>query len=246
MAEFHNQDTENTIFSSELLTTNLPHLEDKMHAIKSAPKIAKWLKRFNNKTIKVKSAIVTDVNFFGPPEPNRLGFLKVTADAYDAQTNTKISSIAFIRGDSVAILIIVTIQETGKKYVLMCEQLRFPVGRRMVEACAGMIDHLTGDIIGVAFKEVKEETGFIINKDDPKLVSHGSIFPSPGGCDEEIHLYSWSTTISQAEFEEKQTSVFGEGQYESIKLIFYEYDTFPSILNQIGDVKSECIWRRMH
>ena len=38
---------------------------------------------------------------------------------------------------------------------------------QQVEACAGMIDQNTGDIIGVAFKE---ETGFSINKDDTNLM----------------------------------------------------------------------------
>ena len=231
-------------FEIEVIT-DLPHLEPKMNAIKASRKFTKWLDNIQQDTIKIKKIRVTDADFFGAIEPDRLGFVKVTAEAVDAKTDTRIPSIAFIRGESVAILIIVTVQETGFKYVLMCEQIRFPIGRRIVEACAGMIDHLTGNIIGVAFKEVKEETGFVINKDDSLLISHGSIYPSPGGCDEEIHLFSWTTTISQQEFDEKQEKVFGENQYECIKLIFYKYEEFDKILDTIGDVKSECIWRRL-
>lgn len=183
------------------------------------------------------------MDFFGPVEPNRLGFLKGFGTAFDKVTGDRISAIAFIRGGAVAVLIVVRVRETGKKYVLLCRQLRFPSGRALVEACAGMIDSKTGNVDGVAFKEVREETGFVIT--ESTLIHLGEpIRPSGGGCDEVIHLYAWETEISQAEFEEKQKAVFGEGEYEKIKLLFYDFDSFDDELNRIGDVKAECCWRR--
>ena len=232
-------------FTEYEISTDYAHIEPKLEIIKSSRKFKNWLLKNNNDVIRIKKIKITDVDFFGKIEPDRLGFVKLKAEAFNAHTNAPISSIAFIRGDSVSILIIVSIEETDKKYVLMCEQIRFPVGRRMVEACAGMVDESTGNIIGVVFKEVAEETGFIINKDDPLLLSHGIIYPSPGACDEAIHLYSWNTIISEKEFEEKNQKIFGEGEHESIKLRFYDYETFDGVLDEIGDVKAESIWRRL-
>jgi ADP-sugar diphosphatase len=97
-----------------------------------------------------------------------------------------------------------------------------------------------GNIV-IALKEVKEETGLVI-KHVSELVPLGSIYPSPGGCDEEIHLYSWTTTITQEEFDEMQTKVFGNpDEYEEIKLSFVEINEFmTTTLREIGDVKAEC------
>lgn len=226
-----------------LTTNNLSIDKDKLDIVSKAQKFINWFKNIDI-FILITKITVTDIDFFGLIEPSKLGFLKLTTDAIDINTKKPISSIAFIRGGSVAVLIIVKIIDTDKKYVLLCSQIRFPVGHRCIEACAGMLDNVTGNITGVALKEVEEETGFIINKDDNRLLTLGSIYPSPGGCDEEIFLYAWTVEITEAEFLEKQTKIFGEGEYESIKLEFYPYETFDETLDNIKDVKAECIWRR--
>ena len=106
----------------------------------------------------------------------------------------------------------------------------------------GMIDHNTKNVSGVVFNEVHQETGFTITEES--LLSLGSIRPSAGGCDEVIHLYAWEAEISQAEYDKKLANVYGEGSYERIKLLFYDYDTFDNTLDEIGDAKAECCWRR--
>jgi ADP-sugar diphosphatase len=227
------------------------HIENSMDSLIIAPKFINWLNKFNPQQIKVNSVTVTDINWFSAkPDPIKLGFVKCAVDAIDVNSNKKIvSNIAFIRGNSVAILIIVKIANPKTKkgkssdketeYVLLCEQMRLPVGERKREICAGMTD-AEGNIV-IALKEVKEETGLVI-KDVSELVSLGSIYPSPGGCDEEIHLYSWTTTITQEEFNEKQSKVFGNpDEYEEIKLSFVEINEFmTTTLREIGDVKAEC------
>jgi hypothetical protein len=37
---------------------------------------------------------------------------------------------------------------------------------------------------------------------------------------------------------------FGEDDKEVIQLIFIEFDEFDDVLDEIGDVKAECAWRR--
>jgi ADP-sugar diphosphatase len=205
-------------------------------------KFRNWIDEFNLDEIDLREFNVTDVDFFGPILPNKLGFVKGYGVAFDKATGEAIPAIAFIRGNSIAVLIVVKVRETGKLHVLMCKQLRFPAGKSLIEACAGMIDDKTKNVVGVVFNEVKQETGFIIQQDE--LIELGSIRPSGGGCDEVIHLYAWETEISQNEYDEKLVNVYGEGAYEKIKLIFYDFETFDDILDQVGDVKAECCWRR--
>jgi hypothetical protein len=51
----------------------------------------------------------------------------------------QIPSIAFVRGAAVAVLIVIKVQETSEKFVLLCKQIRFPCGGFLVEACAGYL-----------------------------------------------------------------------------------------------------------
>ena len=239
-----------------------PHLEASLNALVMAPKFIKWLQRMNPDQVKINSITITDINWFSAvPTPSKLGFVKCSLDAIDKTTGKKIASnIAFVRGDSVAILIIVKIangskdvtkdvtkdvskdmtKDMTKEYVLLCEQMRLPAGERKKEICAGMVD-AEGNLASVSLKEVKEETGFVINNIS-ELTSLGSVFTSPGGLDEEVHLYSWTTTISQKEFKEKQSKLYGnQEEQEEIKLSFVEINRMlESTLREIGDVKAEC------
>lgn len=229
------------------VTAGFPHLESKMEAIMKAPKFTKWLDSINPEEIDLQVFTITDVDFFGPPQPNKLGFVKGTGVALDKECGERIPAIVFIRGGAVAVLIVVKIKETGKKYVLLCKQLRFPCGGALVEACAGMIDSDTKNVVGVVFKEVNEETGFVIT--EQSLIELGQIIPSGGGCDEIIHLYAWETEITEEEFAEKQQKVFGDPNvYERIKLIFYDFDEFDDFVDGIGDVKAVCskFWQSFH
>ena len=235
------------------LIPKYPHLIKSMTALQTAPKMINWVNKLNKEEVQVKSITVTDIDWFAAnPTPEKLGFVKVSVDAVDLRTNKKIvSNIAFIRGDSVAILIIVKVQQLGShdddegtEYVLLCEQMRLPTGDRRKEICAGMVD-ANGNISSVVLKEVEEETGFKI-KNTSELFPLGSIYPSQGGCDEEVFLYAWTTTITEEEFVEKLSHIFGnEEEGEEIQLHFIQMSALRSTgLNQIKDAKAEIAVRR--
>ena len=63
----------------------------------------------------------------------------------------------------------------------------------MLEAPAGMIDE-SGDFTGVAAKEIQEETGIKITKDQLKPL--GSYYPSCGACEEELFIYYCKINLS--------------------------------------------------
>ena len=224
-----------------------PHLNESMDALVVAPKLLRWFAKLDKTQVDVRSITVSDINWFSAkPDPKKLGFVKFNIIALDKSTGKQIASnVVFLRGDSVAILIVVSVRNKRhqQQYVLLCDQMRVASGGRRTEICAGMMDD-AGDIASVVLKEVKEETGFDIkNKRD--LTELGSIFPSPGACDEEIFLYSWETTISQDDFEEKQRRVFGDAtEGEEIKLSFVPMEELELKLMDMKDVKAECAFRR--
>lgn len=224
------------------------HLENQMDALVKAPKFINWLNKFDPEQISLRSVTITDLDWFSAPNagynPLKLGFVKCQSEAYDFKTGNKImSNISFIRGNSVAILILVKVLNTGdgkkKEYVLLCEQHRLPIGKKAKEIPAGMMD-ADGNIMSVVLKEVKEETGFDI-KHESELQNLGPYFASPGGSDEAINLFVWTTAISEAEFQKKQEKIYGCAlENEEIKLSFVTMKEFKSkIVYEIGDAKAE-------
>jgi 8-oxo-dGTP pyrophosphatase MutT (NUDIX family) len=231
--------------SSIEIIPKFAHLEDQMDALILAPKFIGWLNQFDQDQIQLRSVTITDADWFCKGyDPLKLGFVKCSSEAYDFNTGKKImSNISFIRGNSVAVLILVEVlsknAKNDKTYVLLCEQHRLPIGRKAREIPAGMMDS-EGNIASVVLKEVKEETGFNISHKN-ELQSLGSYFASPGGSDEAIHLFAWTTAISQAVFEEKQNKMYGcASENEEIKLSFVELEEFKrKTVYEIGDAKAE-------
>jgi ADP-sugar diphosphatase len=222
-----------------------PHLVESMDALVVAPKLVRWFAKLDKSQVDVRSITVSDINWFSvKPDPKKLGFVKFNIIALDKSTEKQIASnVVFLRGDSVAILIVVSVMSCNRRqqYVLLCDQMRVASGGRRTEICAGMMDD-DGNIMSVVLKEVKEETGFDI-KNKRELKELGSIFPSPGACDEEIFLYSWETTITEEDFKEKQQRVYGNAmEGEEIKLSFVPMENLN--LMDMKDVKAECAFRR--
>ena len=221
------------------------HLEDQIDALINAPKFIAWINNFDPEQIVLRSITITDIDWFSKGYvPSKLGFVKCTSEAYDFRTGNKITSnITFVRGNSVAILIVVRVLHkdytNDKEYVLLCEQHRLPIGKKAKEIAAGMMDS-DGNIISVCLKEVREETGFDISHVDD-LQSLGSYYASPGGSDEEIYLFAWKTVISATDFEKKQKQIYGAAEEnEEIKLSFVELEDFKrTIVYEIGDAKAE-------
>ena len=227
--------------------TKYPHIYPLFHTICKSPKLRRWINSVNRDEIDLRAIEITDANFFGPSNnPDKLGFLKFTTTAFNAKTGKPIDGIVFLRGPCAAILIIVT-DEMNNRYVLVGNQMRLPVGNYMSEFIAGMFDEQAGaKVNAVVKKEIKEETGLDLLDNDPNMKSLGNpVVLSGGGSDEMVHLFVWNTTISNEKIEEMKQKEFGErGTNESIRLRFYEYDTFESELNKIGDAKTEVAWYR--
>lgn len=72
--------------------------------------------------------------------------------AITTEDEKPLPSYVFLRGGAVTVLVLVN----GK--MLLVRQYRVPVQRYNLEAPAGMLDE-EGDFIGVAAKEIHEETG---------------------------------------------------------------------------------------
>ncbi|KAG0610563.1 hypothetical protein M758_7G075600 [Ceratodon purpureus] len=171
--------------------------------------------------------LIQSVDFFG----QRVGFVKFKAEVVDDQTGAKLPGIVFARGGAVGILMLLECE--GKKYAVLTEQARVPVGRTIMELPAGMLDDDAGDFVGTAAREVEEETGIHIKTSDlvdlTALLDESTgrkMFPSPGGSDEDITLFLYRCHVKKEMIDSLQGQDTGLRDHgELIKVHVVPYDT---------------------
>lgn len=165
------------------------------------------------------------------------GFLKMQTVVKNTN-NEKLPGIVFMRGGSVAILMIVrSTSDPSERLVIMTQQPRIPAGSlSFFEIPAGMIDD-KGTFIGAAATEVKEETGIKVEEEDlidmtalalaNAQSSEGhlkkAMYPSPGGSDEYIALFLWQRELTRMQINELRKRVAGvDNEKIKVKLVKYE------------------------
>lgn len=177
--------------------------------------------RFNIRSIEFQSV---DVGNHG--RQPRVRFIKFKADVADA-FGKPFAGIVFMRGGSVAILVILECE--GEEYTLLTIQPRFPGGNfAFPEIPAGTLED-DGNFAGGAARELEEETGIIIKKEDLLdlvAVTYGDkfkgVFPTVGGSDEFFRLFAFRQKVTRAYLEELQGKCTGlacENEQITLKVI---------------------------
>lgn len=221
--------------------------DEKMTAVINSPKVKEWCNlQIDNGVVNTESVTIKDVKFFGPVAPERVGFVVLEGKATEVSTGNPVAATyAFVRGGSVAVFVRVSVitNRGVDDYAIFTEQIRYPLGGKLQEICAGCVDEKTNNVKGVALTELEEELGIKVSVDD--LTPLGSIIPSGGGTYETIDLFYLQVTLTEEEVGEKIARSFGEDTGENIRLIFTPYEEVESFLDMVGDVKAECAWRRI-
>lgn len=135
-----------------------------------------------------------------------------------------------------------TTQQEEERYAVLTVQPRVPAGSlAFVELPAGMVDD-AGSFKGVAAKEIEEELGITIHESelvclsdlaaDTSTENEGTrsegeglaqaMFPSAGGCDEHITIYSCERRIPRSQLEEwngRLTGLRSHGEKITLKVV---------------------------
>ncbi|KAJ4806409.1 hypothetical protein LUZ62_018975 [Rhynchospora pubera] len=191
-----------------------------------------WLKNMHgekgiltNERISLIQVQIQGVDMFG----SRVGFLKFKADIIDKETGAKIPGIVFSRGPAVAMLIL--LESGGQTYAVLTEQVRVPVGKFILELPAGMLDDDQGDFVGTAVREVEEETGLKLKVEDminlTSFLDHTTgqgVFPSPGGCDEDLRFFLYRGKVDGETLkmlQGKETGLRDHGELIKVHVVPY-------------------------
>ncbi len=138
-------------------------------------------------------------------------FALLEADAADPEGHPLLPAV-LLRGHFVSVMTILVDRKTGEEFLLMVLQRRVGNGAVFYEHPAGMCDNET-DPFDVAMKEVHEETGLIITRNDLHLLNAELLYSSPGLIDEAGYFFFCRIGLSRHEidaFNERDTGDGGE------------------------------------
>ncbi|CAM1506118.1 Fc.00g057590.m01.CDS01 [Cosmosporella sp. VM-42] len=169
----------------------------------------------------------------------RIGFVKASATVSNREGES-LPAAAFLRGPSVAMFVMLIPDDlppdSDERYVVLTVQPRIAAGSLgFVELPAGMVDD-AGSFKGAAAKEIEEELGVTIREDEltnlSELAAEGeegneeglakAMFPSPGGCDEYITIFSAERRIPRDQLQEwsgRLTGLREHGERITLKVV---------------------------
>jgi len=135
-------------------------------------------------------------------------FLEIDATSPESQ---KLPSSVLLRGHFVSVVTCLRDKDNKKRYYLLVKQRRVATGGFFYEHPAGMCDNET-DPYKVALKEVEEETGLKIQKEDLFLLHEKILYSSPGLLDEAGYFFGCEIELPQRQIQEFQNKITGAKQ----------------------------------
>jgi ADP-sugar diphosphatase len=161
-------------------------------------------------------------------------FSLLHVDAKDGDGHP-ILPLVLLRGHFVAVITVLIDKDSKEKFFLLVKQRRVATGGFFYEHPAGMCDSET-DPYKVALKEVSEETGLHIQKENLELIWEIPLYSSPGLLDEAGYFFSCEIELSKNEilkYSNKSTGALDEN--ERIETFLCpEKDIFQYLQNSTG------------
>lgn len=209
---------------------------DDVALLEKSSQFNNWLKKMDKRFV-IKKILVQAVD---KRYDGGLLFAKLRCDVTDIYGN-KIHGNLFMRGDAVAMLIVLT--DNQKKWVVLTSQPRFPSGvYESIEIPAGMMDD-KGDFISTAAREIEEEVGIKVTTDNLEYLDEFAA--SCGGSDEIIKLYSCEINMPENEIKNLHGKITGvEHEHEMLKVIIVPLDELPKHTRDPKSVLAYCKYKK--
>lgn len=142
----------------------------------------------------------------------------------------KIPPICFLKGQIVSVLICLIDVDTQEKFLLLVKQRRICNGDYIYEQVAGMVDG-SDHPHDVALREVEEETGLIVSKNQVHLLNEEPYYCSTGTSDEALFFYYVELEVTADQIASYHNNKHGlESEHERI---FTHVATIPESMRLI-------------
>lgn len=188
-----------------------------MESLQSSLKYRQWADSLRQHGVDLRA--VEELSTIRKPNGEIL-FSMVKMDAV-TQQGQKLLPIALLRGHFVSMVTVLIDNDSQEEFYLMVGQRRVSDGAVHYEHPAGMTDS-EHDPFETALKEMQEETGLVITRDQLHLLRDGIVFSSPGLLDEGGYFFCCEIGMSREEIDSFRARVMGdahEGEYIQTKLM---------------------------
>jgi len=207
-----------------------PGLEENVPKALSSQKFKTWWARVEkDDNFVIEGIRFQSIDMFGPTNP---GFIKFELKAKAGGKTCP--GIIFMRGGAPAILVVLKKSDDGRLFTITVNQPRIAAGSSsFCEIPAGMLDG-DGNLAGVAAKEMKEETGLVINEKDLINLTemahgphsgHQGIYSTCGGSDEYNPIFLYRKVVEPkfiTDLQGKETGNADEFEQITVRVIPFE------------------------
>ncbi len=213
---------------------NVPITGNMAELAASSNLLKNWIQNVSPEFYSITNIEVQSMDVFH----NKPHFLKIKASVVQKLVGAH-DVIVFLRGDAVVLLAVIIFE--NKKYVLLVNQARLPVGTMIHEFVAGMLDG-EADARKVMFREVQEEASLasvagIVEEDIVPLFDGKKILSSPGIMDEGLYPFYLEKEITDRNVFEKLQGLQG-GLAEENENITVNLVLFSDVLQYCNDAKT--------
>ena len=177
---------------------------------------------------------------------NEIFMIKLKADLI-LPSGVPFIPTVILRHSAVAALCVLTCED--KKYIVLVNQPRVPVGKTVYELPAGMIDDRKNPS-EVILRELEEEAQLAtllgITADMIKPLGKGAYNSSPGFTNENVYLFYLDAEITKDQFQllqDRNTGLVDEGESITVKII--PYDDLTKYCNDVKTLSALYLYEHL-
>lgn len=199
--------------------------------LSESPKYRAWKKIVQQAGCTVRGAkVLLDL----PRRDGTILFAMVDAQVEDPDGRS-LPRFLLLRGSASVIVTVVENRDSGERKFLMLRQRRIGNGGDSLEFPAGMLDSDVDDSVGVAVKELEEETGLKVGRESMVPLAERPLYSSSGLDDEAIHYFACTVALSDRDFhglEGGQRGNAHEGEF--IRMGLWDY---PAAVKEVSSLQ---------
>lgn len=199
--------------------------------LSQSPKYRAWKQEVGKAGCTVRGAkVLLDL----PRRDGTILFAMVEADVVDPD-GRPLPRFLLLRGSASVIVTVVVNRDTGMRKFLMLWQRRIGHGGDSLEFPAGMLDSDVDDPVGVAVKELEEETGLVVGRESIIPLADRPLYSSSGLDDEAIHYFACTVVLPDKEFHGLEGGRRGNAhEGEFIRMGLWDY---PAAIREVSSLQ---------
>lgn len=176
------------------------------------PKVKRWREKATSAGFTVRSL---EPLLLLPKHNQELLAGVFSVDAQDA-AGRRLLRYILIRGDAVVIVPLLRNKKTGVEQFCMIRQVRNGNARENLEFPAGLLDRDVDDPRGVAVRELREETGLVVDAAALQPLHNCPLYTSVGLDDEAVHFYGCVVELDDPQFRAFEGRPAGEADEHEV------------------------------